>query len=95
MNEHVTIYTPTAGYSGSRLRLAPRLDSLAGKTVGFINNRWRCMDIACDEMRTLLKERYEVSSFIEKQTASATPLKETELLDLAKRVDAVITGMGN
>lgn len=71
------------------------MDSLAGKTVGVINNRWRSMHIITDELRMLLKEEHGVARIVEKQCASAYPMPPAQLLELAREADAVICGIAN
>ncbi|MCS7206692.1 MAG: hypothetical protein NZ951_01985 [Dehalococcoidia bacterium] len=80
---------------GHKLRLAPRLETLAGKTIGFINNDWISLDITYDEFKRLLQSQWEVRGFVEKRKAKSSPLPPHDIDDLARRADAVITGLGN
>lgn len=75
--------------------LAPRLDTLRGKTIGIVNNTWNCMNVATDELRQLLVSKFGVAEVIEKQTPATVPLRAADMDDLAKRADAVICGIGN
>ncbi len=79
----------------SQKALAPRLDTLRGKTVGIINNTWNCMNVATDELRHLLVSEFGAAEVIEKQTPATLPLGAADMDDLAKRADAVICGIGN
>ena len=94
MDRQVSILVPGSEDSGSKLALAPRLDTLAGKRIGIINNGWRCMQIASDELRRLLIEQ-GISELVEKRTTAARPVVQSDLLDLAQTADGVICGIGN
>lgn len=80
---------------GQRLRLAPRLETVAGKTIGFINNDWLALDTIYDTFKRLLASEWEVRGFLEKRKAKSSPLPPADLDDLVRRADAVITGLGN
>ncbi len=77
------------------LPLAPRLSSLRGKTVGFIDNGWRSLGLTLDLFEELLYERHEVAGIIKKKTAAGVPLTKEEFADMASKADAVICGLGN
>ena len=94
MGRQVSILVPVSEDSGSKLLLAPRLDTLAGKRIGIINNGWRCMHLAADELRRLLREQ-GVSDLVEKRTTAARPVLQSDLMDLARTADGVICGIGN
>ncbi|MDO8530777.1 MAG: hypothetical protein Q7T26_01210 [Dehalococcoidia bacterium] len=81
--------------ASSQKKLAPRLDTVRGKTIGIINNTWNCMNVATDELRRLLVSEYGAAEVIEKQTPATIPLRAVDMDDLAKRADAVICGIGN
>lgn len=92
----IEVLLPIAeGEERERVRLAPRLESVAGKTIGFINNDWISLDITYDEFRRLLQGRWEARGVIEKRKPKSSPLSPADLDDLARRADAVITGLGN
>ena len=82
--------TPAEG-----LALAPRLTTLRGKTIGFIDNGWRSLGLSLDVLEELLYERYEIEGIVRKKTAAGVPLKKEEFEDLAAQADAVVTGLGN
>lgn len=75
--------------------LAPRLESLAGRTLAFVNNGWISLDITYDELRTLLTTRYEVREVIEKKKERSSPLPPEEMEDLLRRAEAAVIGLGN
>lgn len=79
----------------SDLALSPRLASLRGATVGFVNNSWRCMDLLTDELQILLRSRHGVAEIIEERISAAQTLPQGRLVEMANRCDAVIVGIGN
>jgi hypothetical protein len=83
------------GHPASEVTLSPRLASLRGATVGFVNNSWRCMDLLSDELQALLRDRYGVVEIIEERISAAQTLPEDRLTAMAARCDAVIVGIGN
>ena len=81
--------------ASSNVARPPRLASLSGATVGFVNNSWRCMDLLSDELQDLLRARYGVVEIIEERISAAQTLPEDRLTAMAARCDAVIVGIGN
>jgi len=92
----VEVLVPYAEIPGRpTVPLAPRLESLAGRTLGFINNGWISLDITYDELRTLLTTRYEVREVIEKGKERSSPTPPEDFEDLLRRAQAVVIGLGN
>ncbi len=95
-----TILLPHGEQEGRDSRLAPRLKSLERKRVGFINNElWRSMHILQDELAKVFTSEYGV---VDPETVYVGPQKGAdpkqylaELEGLTKRVDAVVSGLGN
>lgn len=81
--------TTTGGWTA-----APRAGSLRGRTVGIVNNGWRCMDVLAAELRVALAE-YGVRDVDERQTAATQAMPDADLADLAGRCAAVVVGIGN
>ena len=80
---------------------APRLSSLAGKTLGLVWNTKPNGDVLLEEVGRVLTERYptlNVASFCtstpEARAASGTPPAEGRLESIAAEVDAVIYASG-
>ena len=96
MERQVVVLMPYAEDPAARTKpVAPRLDTLRGKTIGIINNGWNCMNVAADELRRLLVQDYGAAEVIEKKTIASLKLAVPEMEDLAHRADAVICGIGN
>jgi hypothetical protein len=77
--------------SGDR---ATRLSTVHGRTIGIVNNSWRCMDVIADELTSVLTERGAVR-IVERRISAAQTLPEPDLDALAAECDAVVVGIGN
>jgi len=71
-------------------------DSLAGRTVGFIDNTKHNFDRLADEIGAVLRERHGVKTVIRRRKANAsTPAAPEILVELAKTCDVVFAGSGD
>ena len=96
MPGQVTVYLPDVDQEDRKKRVAPRLDTLAGKTIGLLNNGWRSLDITYREFDRVLREKFEVSRVIEKRKAvPSRPMPEQDLKELIADADGVIVGLGS
>ena len=76
--------------------VAPRVDTLSGKALGFISNGWRSFDAIADQYSKVALEKYEVSEVVYRKNpsaASATPKDAIE--ELVSRTDAAVVGIGH
>ena len=76
---------------------APSLPtSLAGSTVGFIDNTKHNFDRLADEIGAILRERHGVKTVMRRRKANAsTPAAPEILVELAKTCDVVFAGSGD
>ena len=87
----VTVLHPAAEDVAETKRLAPRLSSLQGMTVGLIDNHKRNADIYLEALGRLLQERYGVSQVVTYRKISQSLPTAGEVLDqLAGECDAII-----
>lgn len=71
-------------------------ESLAGRTVGFIDNTKHNFDRLADEIGVMLRERHGVKTVIRRRKANAsTPAAPEILIELAKTCDVVFAGSGD
>jgi hypothetical protein len=71
-------------------------DSLAGRTVGFVDNTKHNFDRLADELGGLLRARHGVKAVVRRRKANAsTPAAPEILLELAKTCDVVFAGSGD
>jgi hypothetical protein len=100
MANTITILMPHAETATAATRLAPRLTSLEGKRVGILDNDlWQSMHVIADELGKVLRDSYGVVST---ETVTYHYVKgfaskeyQDKLEGLGRRVDAVISGLGN
>jgi hypothetical protein len=70
--------------------------SLAGRTVGFIDNTKHNFDRLADEIGAVLRERHGVKAVVRRRKANAsTPAAPEILVELAKTCDVVFAGSGD
>ena len=76
---------------------APALPgTLAGSTVGFIDNTKHNFDRLADEIGGILRERHGVKTVVRRRKANAsTPAAPEILAELAKTCDVVFAGSGD
>lgn len=90
------VFDPTDGPVAQAFTPAPRLTSLAGKVVGILDNGKSKSDLLLREVQELLRSEGGVADFVMVRKASAyRPAPDAELDDLARRVHAVVTGIGD
>lgn len=76
--------------------IAPRLESLHGVRIGVLHNVKKNARELLMEMANVLEERYEVREIVGPELTDQSMLASpAQLADLAKRVDLVITGLGD
>ncbi len=87
--------TPEAQVKGTPP--APRLTTLRGKTIGFIDNKWWSWGVTLEVFETLLHEKHEIKGTMTrtKKASAGVPLTPQDFEDLASSVDAVVCGLGN
>jgi hypothetical protein len=70
--------------------------SLAGRTVGFIDNTKHNFDRLADEIGGILRDRHGVKEVVRRRKANAsTPAAPEILVELAKTCDVVFAGSGD
>lgn len=76
-------------------QLAPRLATLESRTVGIVNNSWRCMNVIAEELTRSLRDRFGVTTVLEERISAAQTLPPARMEEFASRCDAVVVGIGN
>jgi hypothetical protein len=87
-------YPEPADGVASPVDVSPRLTTLAGRTIGIVNNSWHCMDVVTEELRAALYADYAVGEVVEVKISAAQTLPVPELERLAATCDAVVVGIG-
>lgn len=92
----VLLYDPTATRENELPRERTRLDTLAGKVVGFIDNAKPNFDHLVEDLGRILMAQHGVARVITRRKPSASIPAMAETIDeLVQQCDLVITGSGD
>jgi hypothetical protein len=76
-------------------RLAPRVRSLAGKTVGFISNGKEGTTGFFAHLERMLREELGVAEVIRRVKSNYSAPADPDIVDELRRWQAVVTGIGD
>ena len=91
----VTVCDPTAEESKIQDKLAPRLATLDGKTVGMLNNSKDLVDTLLNEVELLLRKDFPSVRFRQFRKDSAGGPAPAAMYSELKECDAVVTAIGD
>ena len=95
MNPKVNILLPIGeSLDLQKATLAPRLQSLQGKTIGVLSNSWQCMTFVADELRMRLVSDYGAKEVLKFEAHLTLPMAPALMAEAIERCDAAIVGMG-
>ena len=95
-NESVLVFDPVAPGATAARAQRTRLDGLAGRTVGIIDNAKPNFNHLADELAGHLVREHGVAHVVRHRKHSAAVGAGTEVLDrLAQECDLVIAGSGD
>jgi len=90
------IYDPTAASFYEPKSGARKVSSLAGKTIGFIDNAKPNFNLLVDDLAELLVSRYGVAEVLKRAKRGASmPAPGPVVNELAEKCALVITGSGD
>lgn len=90
------VYRPAPRDDQIQLRFAPRLDSLRGKTIGFLGNLKPNCDVLLHTTEGLLSERLGIASTVYREKSSCSSGAPTDMLDeLGATCDAAVVALGD
>jgi hypothetical protein len=96
MSASIRVYEPVAPCLAQPQKSRQALDTLAGKTIGFIDNSKPNFNLLAEDLSRLLIEKYGVKQVITRRKRSASQgLADNILEDLVAQTDAVVTGSGD
>jgi hypothetical protein len=76
--------------------MAPRVESLEGKTLGFLHNFKPNADLVLERLEEVLRERFAVHAVVRRRKLNAASGAPPEVLaELAEQCDLVINGVGD
>ena len=92
----IRVLNPVGEVQARSVAPVPRQPDLAGKIVGFLDNRKANADVLFASIGELLRERYGAAGVVHRQKDYAAIGAPPELIaDLAERCDVVIAGTGD
>jgi len=91
----IRVLNPTSEAVVETMQPAPRLTSLAGKTVGLISNGKEGTAGFFAHLDRLLRERYQVAQVVLRTKSNYSAPAEGEIIDEARNWDLAITGLGD
>jgi hypothetical protein len=89
------VLDPTAEKTAPLGQLAPRLDTLEGKTVGFISNGKEGTKGFFRHLEKILKEQYGVAQVVSRTKSNYSAPADQHIVDEIKKWDAVVSGLGD
>ena len=89
------VLDPTHEKAAGGLRLAPRLQSLAGQTVGIISNGKEGTKGLFAELERNLRDQLGVRDVVLRTKSNYSAPADTHIVDEIRRWQAVITGIGD
>ena len=76
-------------------QLAPRLDTLAGKTIGFISNGKEGTKGFFGHLEKMLVEEYGVAKVVSRTKSNYSAPADAHIVAEIKQWDAVVSGIGD
>ncbi len=96
MSSSMLVYEPVAPCLTTPQKSRQSLDSLAGKTIGFIDNSKPNFNYLVEDLSRVLIEKHGVAQVIKCRKRSASQgLSEAAMNELVAQTDAIITGSGD
>jgi hypothetical protein len=89
------VLDPTPGTAPPVGKLAPRLDTLEGKTVGFVSNGKEGTKAFFRHLEQMLKDDYGVAKVVLRTKTNYSAPADAHIADEMKSWDAVISGLGD
>ena len=89
------VLDPTPGKAPPRGQKAPRLDTLKGKTVGFISNGKEGTKGFFGHVERLLREKYGVANVVFRTKSNYSAPADKHIAAEIRSWDAVISGIGD
>lgn len=91
----IEMLVPTAEPRTKPKGLAPRLDSLDGKTIGILDNRWNTYVVFLNRLEQRLRSQFPTATPIRKTKMTKSVGATAEMIDeMATGCQGVINGLG-
>jgi len=89
------VLDPTPGTAAALGRLAPRLDTLEGRTVGFISNGKEGTKGFFAHLDRILREKHGVARVVSRTKSNYSAPADAHIVAEIKGWDAVVSGIGD
>jgi len=89
------VLDPTAGEPVASCQRAPRLATLAGKTVGFISNGKVGTKGFFAHLEKILREEYRVANVVSRTKSNYSAPADAHIVAEIRQWDAVVSGIGD
>ena len=89
------VLDPTAEKAPPAGRLAPRLDTLEGKTIGFISNGKEGTKGFFRHLDQMLREEYGVAKVVSRTKSNYSAPADAHIVAEIKGWDALVSGIGD
>jgi len=90
----IEVLNPTGRAARMDLAIAPRVNDLNGKTLGFIDNGKSNFDIFLSRVEELLSQKFRFADVIyAKKVLTGMPLDKDKMEKFAADCDVVVSGM--
>jgi hypothetical protein len=91
----IRVLDPTAGEVAATGKLAPRLPTLKGKTIGFISNGKEGTKGFFAHLDRLLREEHGVAKVVSRTKSNYSAPADAHIVAEIRNWDAVISGIGD
>ncbi len=91
----ILVLDPTAKANVPEGEMAPRLDSLEGKVVGFLNSSKPNVDVLFERIEEILRARFSIRRTVSRRKFDAAFPVSEEALEALGKCDFVINGVGD
>jgi hypothetical protein len=91
----ITILDPTARTRSRVERLPGPVESLQGRVVAILNNRWKSMDLAAERFEAALRRDHGVKDVLQRTIPATGPAPKELIDEVALHADVAIVGLAN
>lgn len=91
----ILILDPTAKPHAGPAAAARGVETLHGKVVAILNNRWKSMDLVAARFDEVLRRDHGVREVLQRVIPATGPAPETVLEEVASRAEVAIVGLAN
>lgn len=91
----LTILDPTSRPGARIARVPGPVESLRGKTVAILDNRWKSMDLVAERFEARLRREHGVADVLQRVIPISGPAPVALLDEVAARAEVALVGLAN